>query len=86
MIHTKILISRKSDPPLQELQNLTWTKGELEHFIILEGGMVSGASSIMMHVKTQGGIDVIVETSVAMMDALYHAMLGAEERFKNNPE
>lgn len=51
---------------------------------ILEGGMQSGATSLLFALKFEDGSASVAEMSGKHLEALYKAYLGAQERFKKN--
>lgn len=50
---------------------------------ILEGGMSSGETSIMFLSKTPDGKTVVSQTSKALLEQVYAAILGAEQRWES---
>lgn len=57
--------------------------GKIKDFVILEAGTVSGKTTVALHIKLQNDKSVIVETSYAIFESLYHSMKGADKRFKD---
>ena len=61
-------------------------RGEIKEFSILEGGMVSGKTSVALVAKLDDGSDVFLETSADLFNAMHSALAGAEIRFAKNKE
>lgn len=57
--------------------------GRMETVGILEKGMVSGKTSLMFHIITEDGQNIIVETSALILAGIYSSVKGAELGFKN---
>lgn len=85
-----IRIIKKGQPTVETVLNekpgeeKKFKIGRLETAGILEKGMVSGKTSLMFHVITEDGSNIIVETSAAIIEGLYTALVGAEIAFKTN--
>jgi hypothetical protein len=81
----KTIIHRLGDPPVEELKGLESENANPSHFIILEGGMASGKTSVMLIAKTDAGQQVSIQLSAEMFDTLNSAVKGANQHFKENP-
>lgn len=78
----KIVVRTKEDKGLA-LPDIVGDTVEatLVSFVILEGGMQSGKSSVALHIKLPDGTDAIAETSADIFRSMAGALKGAEERF-----
>lgn len=82
MPQTQIKLIEKGEPITMPNLKEPYHNGRLETVAILEGGMVSGKTSVMLHIMTDKGESVIVETSAAIFDGLCGAVRGADLRFR----
>jgi hypothetical protein len=82
----KICARDSDDIAFPELtpENTISINSELYGVSILEGGMQSGKTSIGIVLQTEDGKFVLAQTSAAILSTLYHALLGAEQRFLEN--
>ena len=78
-----IRIARRGDKKLLFPELKPTMQGEITHAGILEGGMVSGKTSIGLVGKTIDGQYAFMEMSADMLQSLAAAARGAEERFKS---
>lgn len=80
--HVNIQIGALGDPKLfPELEGKTVEEGIVTHVGILEHGMESEASSLMIYFTMQDGSLVYAQMSASMMLAIAGAVRGAVERF-----
>jgi hypothetical protein len=85
MPHLDIKIVSKNDTfTFAEAEGKEIFKGsdvQLTHAAIIQGGMQSGKTSVMFGITYEDQF-VLVETSAGIIDYLYHAIKGAEQRWK----
>ena len=83
----RIVIRRKDDnePAFPELNIEDTPEAHIYGSVILEHGMSSGKTSVGFVIEKQDGEKVLVQTSAAIIDALYHAIKGAEFHWQENP-
>lgn len=62
--------------------DLKFIQGIVEGFGILEGGMESGKTSVVL-VKYSGDTAVVLEMSAEQFEVCYMALKGAEKRFSD---
>lgn len=87
MLNIRIARKSQKEPAFPEITDKNFVeKLELYGASILEGGMTSGKTSIGFVVKDAHGGFYMLETSAAIIDGLYHAIKGAEQNWKENPE
>lgn len=55
----------------------------LESVSILQHGMTSGKTSIGLLIKLPDGKYVVAQTSAGLLDMIWHAWQGAEQRFED---
>jgi hypothetical protein len=65
-------------------ENTLSIDAELYGVSILEAGMQSGKTSIGIVLQMPDGKFVLAQTSAAILSMLYHALVGAEQRFEEN--
>lgn len=89
MPNVRLVVINKGEPTVETVLNETHTSGEKEYLKsrmesigILEKGMVSGKTSLMLHIVTEDGQNVICETSAAIWHMVQSAIIGAELNFK----
>ena len=98
MIVTSVSIIEKNDGPESESWGDFWRELESKHgtaryhvrgdamgVAILEAGMQSGKTSVMIGVDL-GDCSAVIETSAAMFDAIASGVRGAAERFEGTDE
>ena len=90
MPSARIVIIHKGEPTIETVLNETaksgekqFLKGRLESVGILEKGMVSGKTSLMLHLITEDNQNIIIETSAAIWHGVQSAIQGAEINFKS---
>ncbi len=83
MIHTslKIVPANQTEAIFPGTLPAKTVQGTLEGVAILEGGMESGKTSVMLKVDLPDGSVAIVQTSAAMLLTLAAGCRGAMERF-----
>jgi len=79
----KICPKDQTEPAFPELkpENTLLADAELYGIAILQGGMQSGKTSIGIALKTPDGKFILAQTSAAILSTIYHALVGAEQRF-----
>ena len=83
MVHANIKIQEYGDPPpFPKLKPSDITKTELTDFVVLQGGMASGKTSISFFSKDSDGKVYFTQTSGAIFQAVVAALNGAEQRWK----
>ena len=80
MIDVRIL-AKGDPPPWPDIQQTAGAPVALERVAILQGGMVSGRTSVALFGKLPDGTFVMLETSAALMETLCGAVKGACQRF-----
>lgn len=80
MIHVKLKIHRVGDPPTHPEHAMSEALS-LDEMVVVERGMVSGKTSIML-LLSQHGRYFHAETSLDMLRTLTAGANGADERFK----
>jgi C4-type Zn-finger protein len=81
----KVKIHDKGTPPaVIDLLKPDYKQGTLDTCVIMEGGMVSGKTSITLHIIDQDGKSIIVQTSAAIMEMIQGCIRGAEIRWAEN--
>lgn len=84
MPHVTIKIHEKGDAPVEIGEvGAILKNANLETFVILESGMVSGKTSVVLHFKSEGGEDYILQSSAEIINAMHAALQGAEQRFRD---
>lgn len=86
MCKIKVCPKNQTEPAFPELteQNTILHESELYGVAFLEGGMQSGNTSIGIVIKTHDDKFILVQTSAAILQTIYHALYGAEQRFLEN--
>lgn len=86
MPHIKIVIREKKDntPAFENLSESDTVWVEPDGFVILEGGMESGKTSVALSFKLPDGKTAIAETSAEIFNGMAVALRGAEQRFVDN--
>ena len=83
MVHANIIIQEYGDPPLfPKLKPGDITKTELTDFIVLQGGMASGKTSISFFLKDADGKVYFAQTSGSIFQAVAATLNGAEQQWK----
>jgi hypothetical protein len=84
MPNCKVKINDKGTPSEIDGLKADYKRGELDTCVIMEGGMASGKTSIALHIVTQDGRSIIVETSAAILGMIQGCIIGAEQRWAIN--
>ncbi len=82
MTHVRILIVGVDDPPPMPEENAeNMVVGDLDTFVVFEKGTQGGRTSVAFVVNLPDGKKAFVQTTSRLMDGMYHALLGAMQRF-----
>jgi hypothetical protein len=82
MPNCKLKIHDKGTPPVEiDALKPDYKKGEFDTCVILEGGMVSGKTSLSFHIIDQDGKSIIVQTSAEILEMIQACIRGAEIRW-----
>lgn len=86
MPYLSIKINRIGDMPTEIFPaGETGSEVDLTTAVIMERGMQSGKPSITLSFRTQNGSNFFAQTSGELVSALYHALIGAQQNWINNP-
>ncbi len=89
MLELQIKINRHKEtkPAWPDITEKNFVESlSLERAGILEKGMTSGKTSVALALKDANGGYYFAQTSAELIKALYHAIQGAEQQWKENPE
>jgi predicted ATPase len=78
----KVKIHDKGTPPaVIDALKPDYKQGNFDTCVIMEGGMVSGKTSLAFHIITEDGQSILVQTSAAIIEMLQGCIRGAEQRW-----
>lgn len=76
MIGIHVIKHETGDPPIwPDLTKLEHLVAPPTEFVVIQGGMQSGQSSVAMRVERPDGTSVVVEWSLAILNMATHAAL-----------
>lgn len=83
MPNARISINNPGDPPSHPANpdEFIWLESPDIDFTILNGGMESGKQAVVISFMLPDGKRVHAQTTAAIIEGLYHACKGAQERY-----